>query len=182
MKTTCSVLNKGQRFPPLSVANIKTLSLSETSNPRIGEGGVKKKRPQAFPVPPQPQPPPPTTNRPNDRTTNHHSACQQPRRCCNKCCEKKTGAINCLPETRPLISAAFRIGSGSKHQNGKRWNHPETRSPTMFLFSLLLRLFTWIVAPLHRGGRVGVYMHVTDLCPKWLLNGEWAANRENPDV
>lgn len=21
-------------------------------------------------------------------------------------------------------------------------------------------------------------MHVTDLCPKWLLNGEWAANRE----
>lgn len=21
-------------------------------------------------------------------------------------------------------------------------------------------------------------MHVTDLCPKWLLNGEWAANGE----
>lgn len=28
------------------------------------------------------------------------------------------------------------------------------------------------------GRSVGVYMHVTDLCPKWLLNGEWAANRE----
>ena len=40
------------------------------------------------------------------------------------------------------------------------------------------------IAPLRR--EVGrVYMHVTDLCPKWLLlngGGEWAARRRDPDV